>query len=90
MPEWRPLLFTVVLACNFTKARRWNIIRDVKQAVKIPVFGNGDIFSAADGVRMLEETGCDGLMVGRGADGNPWPYSMKAVLKEKKFLLPRC
>ncbi|MBR2139885.1 MAG: tRNA dihydrouridine synthase DusB, partial [Phascolarctobacterium sp.] len=53
----------------------WSIIRDVKQAVKIPVFGNGDIFTAADGVRMLEETGCDGLMVGRGADGNPWLFT---------------
>ena len=60
----------------------WNIIRDVKQAVKIPVFGNGDIFSAADGVRMLEETGCDGLLVGRGADGNPWLITqLKAVLE---------
>ena len=63
----------------------WNIIRDVKQAVKIPVFGNGDIFSAADGVRMLEETGCDGLMVGRGADGNPWLFTqLKAVLEGKE------
>jgi len=64
----------------------WSIIRDVKQAVKIPVFGNGDIFSAADGVRMLEETGCDGLMVGRGADGNPWLFTqLKAVLSGEQL-----
>ena len=73
----------------------WKIIAEVKKAVKIPVFGNGDIFSAADGLRMLEETGCDGLMVGRGADGNPWifqqlraallnqPYNEQVPLKEK-------
>ncbi len=53
----------------------WSVIRDVKNAVKVPVFGNGDIFTAADGLRMLEETGCDGLMVGRGADGNPWIFA---------------
>ena len=58
----------------------WSIIRDVKQAVKIPVFGNGDIFTTADGVRMLEETGCDGLMVGRGADGNPWLFTQLAAV----------
>ncbi len=59
----------------------WNIIRQVKEAVHIPVFGNGDIFIVADGVRMLEETGCDGLMVGRGADGNPWIFQqLRAVL----------
>lgn len=59
----------------------WTVIRAVKQAVNIPVFGNGDIKSAADGERMLEETGCDGLMVGRGADGNPWIFSeLRAML----------
>ena len=59
----------------------WNIIRDVKQAVKVPVFGNGDIFTVADGLRMLKETGVDGLMIGRGADGNPWIFQqLKAVL----------
>ena len=59
----------------------WSIIRDVKQAVKVPVFGNGDIFTVADGLRMLEETGVDGLMLGRGADGNPWLFQqLKAVL----------
>ena len=59
----------------------WSIIRQVKQAVKVPVFGNGDIFTVADGLRMLEETGVDGLMIGRGADGNPWLFQqLKAVL----------
>lgn len=53
----------------------WNIIKKVKETVKIPVFGNGDILTAADGLRMLKETGCDGLMIGRGADGNPWIFT---------------
>ena len=49
----------------------WQVIARVKVAVKIPVIGNGDILTVADGQRMLAETGCDGLMLGRGADGNP-------------------
>ena len=53
----------------------WSIIADVKQAVKVPVFGNGDIFTVADGLRMLEQTGCDGFMIARGAQGNPWIFS---------------
>ena len=57
----------------------WSIIADVKQAVKVPVFGNGDIFTVADGLRMLEQTGCDGLMIGRGADGNPWLFAALAA-----------
>ena len=59
----------------------WSLIKAVKQAVHIPVLGNGDIFTARDGLRMLQETGCDGLMIGRGADGNPWLFAqMKAAL----------
>ena len=50
----------------------WNVIGDVKKAVKIPVIGNGDIFSGNDAVNMLNETGCDYVMVARGMLGNPW------------------
>jgi tRNA-dihydrouridine synthase B len=50
----------------------WDIIKEVKQAIKIPVVGNGDIRQAADALGMMRHTGCDGVMVGRGALGNPW------------------
>ena len=52
----------------------WEIIHAVKDAVSIPVVGNGDIFSADDALRMLSQTGCDGVMVARGAQGNPWIF----------------
>lgn len=68
----------------------WSVIAAVKKAIKLPVFGNGDIYTVADGLRMLKETGCDGLMIGRGADGNPWLFSqLKAALAgEKDFAVP--
>lgn len=50
----------------------YDIIRDVKQAVTIPVIGNGDVFSIEQAVRLKEHTGCDGIMVARGVQGNPW------------------
>ena len=52
----------------------WDMIRKVKEAVSVPVIGNGDITCGADAKRMLEETGCDGVMIGRAARGNPWIF----------------
>ena len=67
----------------------WEIIRQVKEAVQIPVVGNGDIFSAADALRMLSETGCDGVMIARGAQGNPWIFSeVRAALEGEDYTPP--
>jgi nifR3 family TIM-barrel protein len=53
----------------------WSIIRQVKEVVSIPVIGNGDIFTPNDAIRMIDETKCDAVMIGRGAQGNPWVFN---------------
>ncbi|MBU5676280.1 tRNA dihydrouridine synthase DusB [Alkaliphilus sp. MSJ-5] len=52
----------------------WDIIRRVKAAVTIPVIGNGDVFTVEDGINLLKATKCDGIMIGRGSQGNPWLF----------------
>ena len=60
----------------------WNIIRDVKRAVSIPVIANGDVFEPKDAVRILKYTGADMAMIGRGSFGNPWLFSRSKTLME--------
>lgn len=67
----------------------WDIIRQVKEAVSIPVIGNGDILTPEDAIRMQQETGCDGLMIGRGAKGNPWIFRILNHYFETGELLER-
>jgi len=59
---------------GFSGRANWDLIRRVKARVKIPVIGNGDVRTPEDGLRMFEETGCDAIMIGRGALGNPWLF----------------
>lgn len=66
----------------------WDIIRRVKDAVHIPVMGNGDIFSPEAARRMLDETGCDGILVARGAMGNPWIFKRIVHYLDTGELLP--
>ena len=65
----------------------WDIIRQVKEAVSIPVIGNGDVTSGESALAMMKQTGCDGVMIGRGAQGNPWIFS-ELVEYEKTGKMP--
>lgn len=67
----------------------WDIIRQVKEAVSIPVIGNGDVTNAEKAVAMMEETGCDGVMIGRGAQGNPWIFSELAEYDRTGAIPPK-
>ena len=65
------------------------VIEDTKRSVSVPVVGNGDIYSASDAVRMMNETGCDGVMIARGALGNPWIFTeLNAVLEGREYKAP--
>ena len=67
----------------------WDAIARVKQALSIPVFGNGDVFGAEDALNMLSHTRCDGVLIGRGAMGNPWIFSQtKAALIGEEPIMP--
>lgn len=67
----------------------WKIIRRVKQAVKIPVIGNGDVDSPQAAKALLETTGCDGVMIGRAAQGNPWIFRETVRFLEDGVLMPK-
>ncbi len=67
----------------------WDIIAQVKEAVSIPVIGNGDINSAEDAIAMMEKTHCDGVMIGRGSQGNPWIFSQVNHYMKTGEMLPK-
>ncbi|WP_246019676.1 tRNA dihydrouridine synthase DusB [Bacilliculturomica massiliensis] len=67
----------------------WDVIRAVKQAVSVPVIGNGDVFCGEDALRLMEETGCDFVMIARGALGNPWIFREANALWESGRRLER-
>jgi nifR3 family TIM-barrel protein len=75
-------------AQKFEGKADWNVIREAKEKVSIPLVGNGDVVSAATARQMLEETGCDAVMVGRGAFGNPWIFRETRALLERGEILP--
>jgi len=66
----------------------WMVIKEVKEAVEIPVIGNGDVFTPEDALKMLETTGCDGVMIARGAMGNPWLFERTITYLKTKQLPP--
>ncbi|HGE72102.1 TPA: tRNA dihydrouridine synthase DusB [Candidatus Poribacteria bacterium] len=74
---------------GFSGLSDWNIIKDVKNAVKIPVIGNGDIKSPQDVKAMFELTNCDAVMIGRGALGDPWIFSRSLTFLETGIIPPK-
>lgn len=73
----------------YSGTANWDVIRQVKEAVSIPVLGNGDVFTPQDAKEMLEQTGCDGIMIARGVRGNPWLFKQVKAYLEKGEVIPK-
>ena len=67
----------------------WDIIKEIKDSISIPVIGNGDVFEIEDAINMLEKTNCDAIMIGRGAQGNPWIFNRINHYMETGEILPK-
>ncbi len=75
-------------AQGFSGSADWRIIAKVKAHVTIPVIGNGDVLTFQDGLSMMKQTGCDGVMVGRGAMGNPWVFKKEGKPQQLENIMP--
>jgi nifR3 family TIM-barrel protein len=76
------------VAQKFSGSADWSLVSRIKETSRIPIIGNGDVWTAHDVLRMLAETGCDGIMIGRGAIGNPWLFRQSLELLAGKTPSP--
>lgn len=73
---------------GFSGTADWDVIKEVKQRVSIPVIGNGDVRQPSDALKMMESTGCDAVMIGRASLGNPWIFSQAMALLRHEAVSP--